>query len=876
MRTTTKIRSGPARAIGKRFPGGLVATAGVVGMVGLVFAVAVIWTVATPGPAGAHQPKRGEETGYVRPDLSAKFDLNRATLDEVMSLPIPEMVARKIVDYRTFVRYFDNIYDLMEVDGMTPELLSALKPLAATLPPDALDASIARLSASYRQARRFLGQEGASEGLVDEYLDMIRDPANANDLDLFDLMSFQNVSPVDATNILKARDRLGRFENSRQLRRSDGLRYWAYRNLRDFVVYSEAERNEGRADRIRGSYEIRYYDTPYFSDDDELSSFALNQAAVSGGSYAVAEQELARPSMTNKLRLDLTRGMRAGVLTHRNLGERYWDETVKGFYGVEDKDLGPVRIKRAYVGDFRVAFGLGLVMDNTDYFLYRKTGFGWNKRPIGVRGDLSRSREFGLRGAAVESRVGQLHATVFAASGRKDGIVNADGTINQYVLMQPRPQQEFLDKHLTTNQLPTGLKRDAFTEDIFGGNVKYLVAPGTFVGLTGYEARYNKAFRADVATLVDRQDLLEARDAEISQSYTSVFDTGLGLEAYKFRRVVGAEFQTVYNNLAVQGEYAVLQDPRNGLLDADNPNAYIVNAFTQWDNLHLLAIYRDYDLGFDNPYNRAFANDNRYEMTLLDAPYRLNDDLYTWLELNTPQPKPEKGVFFDARYRISRNLILSGLQFDQWTRKADGADMQRYTVKGEYQPIFNLRLRVRHRYSSRTENNPDDVRTYQNWETRWQLISLLSNYNRLAFMYMTSNVFFPARQRLSGPAEAGDVDSAVGTAALPAHAFEARYEHNLTPWLRLQFASLMYDGFLWNFEGNEFVLLDGTGFRNWFKVETRVSERMLLQLKITRDHNLPRTYIDVREYGGPAGPDPEATYVPQDNTLVRFQLDYTF
>ena len=87
----------------------------------------------------------------------------------------------------------------------------------------------------------------------------------------------------------------------------------------------------------------------------------------------------------------------------------------------------------------------------------------------------------------------------------------------------------------------------------------------------------------------------------------------------------------------------------------------------------------------------------------------------------------------------------------------------------------------------------------------------------------------------------------------------------------------MYDGFFWNFEGNEFVLLDGNGFRNWFKVESRVSERLLFQLKVTRDHNMPKTYLDVRDFGDTAPPnDPDATYVPRDDTFVRLQMDYTF
>ena len=819
-------------------------------------------------------------------------DLNRASLEEILQLPVSEELARRIVDYRDYVRYFDNVYDLMDVEGMTSADLARLKPLVATLPPESLDASIARLAASYRQVNRYLGQEGASEGLVDEYLDMMREPRDVNELDLFDLQSFQNVSPVDATNILLARERLGRFENDRQLRRSDGLRYFAYRNLRDFVVYSEEERLDENK-QVRGNYEVRYYDTPYMLDDDEIT-----------GTTLLTEGD---PHMTHKLTLNLTGGFRAGLLTHRNLGENSWHETFKGYYGVNDKKIGPFHLKRLYFGNFRVAFGQGLVMDNTDFMQYRRTGYGWNKRPIGVRGDLSRSHQYALTGLAVEGKLGPVHATFFTSRDKKDAILNPDGTINSYVTMEPRPGDGWLDDHLAfeagrsyaADQLPdtpTLLERDAFTEDITGGNVKLMLGTGTYIGATFYEARYDTGFVADPATLVNYyamvdRGLLEARDSEIWEGYTSVFTEGDRVTSYDFRRVYGAEFQTVHDNVALQGEYAVLQDPRNGFMrqkdDADgnvikNPDALLLNAYAQWDDLHLLAIWRDYDVGFDNPYNRGFANDNRYEQTLLDSPFRLNDDLYSWLSLNTPQPKPERGLFLQSRYRISRSLILNGLEYDQWERKADGADLRRYTLKVEYQPKFNLRLRMRHRYSSRSQMNPNDVRWFDSWETRFELIALLSNYNRVRLMYMTSNVMFPPRQRLSGTPEPGSepfVDDGipgVGTAGIPAHAVQAMYEHHFAPTLKLSVSAEMYDGFLWNFEGNEFVVVDGRGFRNWAKVESRLSERLLFQLKVTRDHNLPRTYLDVRAYQDAYGQEIESSYAPRDWTVFRLQMDYTF
>jgi DNA uptake protein ComE-like DNA-binding protein len=820
-------------------------------LVGLVLAVA---GGSLPGGPG------GTSALAVTAQRARAVDLNTASLDEVMTLPIPAELARRIVDYRTYLRFFDNVYELREVDGMTPEYLEILKPLVSTLPPPDADPSMARLSASYRQVQQYLGEEGSSEGLVDEYLDRLRNPENVNQMDLLDLMSYQNVSPVDATNILKARDRLGRIETGRQLRGADGLRYFAYRNLRDFVVYSEEEKQAESSQMVSGYVQTRYWETPYASGDNELTQQVLD-----------AQSPLFAPGWMNKARVNVNGGYQAGVLTSQEYGEANWDETAKGYVGVTDRRFGDFRLKSAFAGDYRVAYGLGLVMDNTDFIQFRKTGMGFNKRLLGVHGDLSRSYEYTLRGGAVEGSYGPVNASLFVSSDKKDGILNPDGTINRYITMRPRFPNDFLEERSSIH-----LGRDVIQEDIVGGNVKVMLAPGTYVGVTGYEARYNRGFDANVNNLVIDTELLEARDSELSQAYTSVWvdEKGIAQEA-RFRRIMGAEAQAVYGNVSVQGEYAFMQDPRQTFFNTKNPDAFLINAFSQWDDLHLLAIYRDYDVGFDNPYGRAFSNDSKYEMTLADSYYRLNEPLYAWLESEGAQPKAERGLFLETRYRISRTLILSGLQYDQWTRKADGADLMRYTIKGEYQPIFNLRLRVRHRYSSRSEDDPLDVRRFQNWETRWQLIGLLSEYNRIQLTYMTSNVMFPPRARLSGTGEAGVGDPAVGTNGSTATAFEVRYEHNLTPGLKIHLASAVYDGFFWNFEGNEFVLLDSNGFRNWVKVESRVSERFLFQLKVTRDHNMP-TARDIRRFGDPSGNDPDARYVPKDQTTIRLQMDYTF
>ena len=43
------------------------------------------------------------------------------TSEEIEALPIPAELARRIYDHRTYLRYFENVYELREIEGITPE-----------------------------------------------------------------------------------------------------------------------------------------------------------------------------------------------------------------------------------------------------------------------------------------------------------------------------------------------------------------------------------------------------------------------------------------------------------------------------------------------------------------------------------------------------------------------------------------------------------------------------------------------------------------------------------------------------------------------------------------------------------------------------------
>ncbi len=872
----------------------------------LLLALALGLAAALSVPVSAQEPEREPTpTPYSRDN---QLDLNRAPLDAIEALPIPADVAKAIYDYRTYQSYFNSIYDLLDIPQMTAELLQRIRPLVKITPvfeieKEELREEQRRTQERYYVVQRFLSEEGASEGLVDEYVDRLKFPQDINRLGYFDLISYQNVSPVDAVAVLHEREQAGRIENYRQLRSASGLSYWGFRNLRDFVRYDEPE---GKA-RLTGYYQFRIYNTPYALDD--LDNLVENISA-SGSGNNVTNYDLntfagrldlanADPYLTNKLHLRYGRYLTAGVLTHRNLGEEHWDETAKAYVQAtelpaKDTPLGTFQLHNAVVGNYTVAFGQGLVMDATDFFMPRRTGYGYNVRSVGLRGDFSRSDEYTLKGAAAEASLGHVRGTLFYSRDDKDAVLNPDHSFNSYFTARPRISNRTMDE--VRRDIENGLlgsradtaffqpQRDVMDEQVRGGNFKYQFLPGTYVGVTGVEMKYeNNLYDTPGAdrwdpnpnSLVIDPGRLEDRDAELFARYNS---TGLG----NYRRIWGAEAQTVFNNVSLAGEYGKLETSKKSSalnrIFADGPEAFTANAYIQYENFNFLALYRDYDVGYDNPYNRAFSEDARYEQTILDGnPFRLNNPYWAFMAMGEPQPKAEQGWYFNTRYQFTRNFTLTGLEYDTWKRKADGADEKRLTVRAEYRPIFPVRFRIRHRISSRHEQRPQDVRRFSSWDSRIEMRVNLSNYDQVNFLYSTSNVRFASRPRLSGPPEGGDTGSNLtGSAGIPAKAIQASLTHNFSDYLTATVSTEVYDGFLYNFEDNEFVVVDGNGFRNWIMVRSRLSPSLSWRFKWTTDHQIPRTYVDIRNFGNPYNAVPDGKNARDDVSAYRFQLDYTF
>jgi len=577
--------------------------------------------------------------------LVQQLDINRATLEEIRSLPIDEQDALTLYEFREYTSYFESIYDIRKLPGFDQRKFDRIKPLIKILPVKEMDEEIARMNSIYYRIEQWAAQEGTNEGLIDIWIDQAKDPINVNTATITDLMNLQNVSPVDALAIVKQRDRTGDLRSVRDLSRVPGISDWGYRNARNFLRYSDP----GKGLEFHGDYQFRLYNTPLFSDFDDV----LNEGEERW--WDRLRMDDAPPATMHKVRMRWGQKIRAGFMAYRGLGEQMpltdvklghetlfttrTFPTVKRFVGIENHQLGPVHLDRLYLGNYMVTIGQGLVMENTDFFKPRKSGFSWDKRLDGVIGDVSRTEEFALDGIAMQASFWKMRGLFFFSWDKKDAILNPDSTANSYIVMTPKVENKVLtDTTAASQYLPM---RDVLREKTWGGNLRYSPWLGTHVGFTFLESIYDRPFIPRLSTITARSDKSTTADSEYLSSFESPHgktDTEEWWDDY--RRVYGIDFQTIYKNISLQGEYGILDQGRDfdRQVELDgHPQAVILSAYAQYNNLNILGIYRNYDVAYDNPYCRAFSNYQRFKRTILEDEFYMTTSLYTMVFDNAVQ-----------------------------------------------------------------------------------------------------------------------------------------------------------------------------------------------------------------------------------------------
>ncbi|MDD2230761.1 MAG: helix-hairpin-helix domain-containing protein, partial [Candidatus Cloacimonetes bacterium] len=399
--------------------------------------------------------------------LAGKVDLNTASLSELKLLPITEAQARDIYEYRTFVKILENIYDLRDIPSIDQRTLNKLKPLVVVSLYTQTDEAAIRREEIRSQIERLDGNEGASEGMADVWQDFLMTPQNVNRMHFDDFVSLPNVSAVDAVAVLKRVARGDTIADTRDLRNTMGISYYGYSNLRNYVYFREPPVKN----RLMFDASAEYFTRPYEEGQYDMLHEAFvpktfdnrwvtipHDKRISYWGYFNADQ--VQPDMMAKLRMRYGNNIKAGIMTYNpktGSGLLFSDasygsdrdvlNTTKYYAGYENTrlpKLGNTAMK-LYLGHYRATYGEGLVMENTDYYSARKTGFGFSKRIMGITPDLSRTQEYALRGAAIEIKNPKFGAAFFVSDDEKDAMayVNEDGS---YVLRDNYGNDVFIDE----------------------------------------------------------------------------------------------------------------------------------------------------------------------------------------------------------------------------------------------------------------------------------------------------------------------------------------------------------------------------------------------------------------------------------------------
>ncbi|HNX03141.1 MAG TPA: helix-hairpin-helix domain-containing protein [Candidatus Cloacimonas sp.] len=904
--------------------------------------------------------------------LAAKVDLNTASLAELMQLPITEKQAKDIYEYREFVKIFDDIYELKQIPSIDQETLDRLKQMAVVSIFVETDEAAVRREEIRDLMERVDSNEGASEGMADVWEDYLMTPQNVNKMLFDDLMSFPNVSGIDAVAVLKRIAQGDTIADTRDLRNSTGLSYYGYTNLRSYVYYKEPPVKN----RLMCDASLLYY-TRYFEEgqyDMLHESFLRNDYNAANvivphlktnsywGYFGLDELD---PDIMLKLRMRYGNNYKLGFMNYKAKGEEdllnSQAEDIladsKWYAGYENNNMPGLYNSRlkVYAGNYRATFGEGLVMENTDYYSARKTGFGFSKRILGITPDLSRTQENSLRGGAVEYTTPLFGVTAFASVDDKDALtyvdkygnavmrdeygndiytdrdtlsvnyghqyyvdVNGQAVYNYengnavqgdktkvFSLVNPTLRydddtmleaEQYFNSEISAgmpyamNYINLAARKDIVQEKLWGTHLQVNPFLGTKLGFTTYTAIYDDAYFVVptynnlLQTLLRDSyyysKLVKNMNAEISNLYSTQTDK----YTRDYRRVIGFDAQTVIGNTSIQGEYAELSVDGEDLKLGDDPKAYLVSAHTLYENLYFITLFRNYDVAFDNPYSNSFSEHQRFEDTILEKNiYALTNPTIADLYQNSNQSQPERGVYFETRYKFNRYFTIGRSYIDLWERLTDGRRSARFQSELEFRPLYQLALRLR--YKNQVNRYDDDAERGVSKTNEYTLAvrSFLSNRDFFELEYRYNTVWNPPYTSLTYPAVEGENSMAASQTLMIGDYIAVNYTHYFNKSLKMQGSFLYWFGHgisHWDWEDMEIDFMGEKGSKAWVAFTSRISQNMYLNLKF-KNKTYQDKEINIRNYNisddSTLLDDPvNFQRVEHSENTIRLSIDYRY
>ena len=763
------------------------------------------------------------------------FDLNTASLDELQALPgLSVEQAIVLHDHIRDTGGLENIYEVLDLPGFDPVTLLWLRENTIVLPPAQGSISPQVLDIMERLA----SEDGPGDAAVEYWEDLLLRPMPVNTAKWWDLRSLDRVSFIDAASVDARLRYLGPVSSVRSLSSTDNLRYYGYRNMRDFIsvrepdysstdlfgnyrfIYEDGSGRSGIEDGLEGHIsEMKSAVSDILEGGRELSSTSIDSIALITRLQSEYDQLLeARHTtgFTHRIRLGAGDRYRLGARLSRGENSIAGSELFAGLDApVNDRfDVGKVYfsfqddgvVRQVIAGNYRLSLAQGLLMDNSDELMYRNTYRTWGLTP-----DLTSSRQSALFGAAAQLEAGPLLGYAFGSYTPRDAITNLDGSPNLLY------QGEFRTEEYS----------DVLEETTYGGYAFYdmgdFLPVGTAVGIGGLGIQYSESLNPMVSGLDIPNDSYQWNCPEYANMPSGD----------RLTYVAGAA-QTVFRNMSAEVE-AVRQ----------NNGAWAMLTTASWQNnwFNITGSYRNYALDFMNPYNRGFAEQHRFDDTVFESPYRLNDPLASQVS-DLPVPKPEEGVYVETRFQVSQQVTFTRVYLDVWRNLAYSTENLRFQGEVEYRPTWPVRFRFKYKFQDKLNAKdivPTNSRT-QEFTLRTFSLPFGGDYFNIELRYgdveLTPNPLYGDDRNMNG-----------GFLAM-------RYEHEFTSDLSVLGGTTLWttNGMSqWEFEDTGIDFLDGDGTKFYITLKNTISDNLQLRLKFVRKD----TFFP---HNGFYRPDPEDQY----------------
>ena len=831
--------------------------------------------------------------------INEKIDIRSSSLEELNNLPIDK---EKIISINQYLKLQDisSIYDLLYINNINIEDIHKIRSL---------------VKISYNDGDKIIDyqynpftNESNRSSIPTKALPYNK-IYNVNDITYDQLSFIPNFTPIDVVAVLKQQKKVN-IKGTFQLKNSPGISYYGYKNLLSRVSF-----DNNKSDNTRFRFE-----TIIRSNSENITNEEEQEIYYSGKS---------NPGVFSRLYID-TKYSSMGYLRYNNAGDPNDIYTDKVYIDFDNIKLGNSQLDHFIVGNFSANYGEGLVFASGDEARRRFTGSKWNKRKLGVSPDLGNSEELTLNGLAFQtsskfnSFLTGLRFSYFISHDKRDAVINDDGSFTSLIFMRPRlgwgstnENQELIYENMI----------DALTEQTSGMNLRLSFNDRTNLGFTFYRSLYDRVLDPQIIRTVvggggdanpefddgtvttdpytqcdDENPIFDTNGDGIScgsgDFYTADEDEYSGDAWYlnyphsnpadneinamysdsgsvgKFwkssRRVMGINFNTVINNLALNSEYAVMNTNKG------NETALLIKGFWKLaDNLDILLVHRNYDLGFDNPYQKSFSEYQRYKSSIFEDEWWLEDPIYTYLYQLNPQPQAERGTYIESRYQFHEKFVL-GLQWDSWLRKADAARYFRMVTKLEWRPLFNYRIYFRYKIQARGNFSIQHPSPYFLKEARVRFKLRLSNYDNLELLYSWNESTFSPRPRLVDSANPFIISMSVGDTGSPDESIGFSLEHNFSNDFKISGGSVYAHGFLWYFDRYDFSLFNSEfGLVNtWFAMGANPTNDTAISFKVSHTWVTPSSKI----VGGMTnqGNYVTDTYVLEEKLNYRLQIDYAF